>query len=358
MKKDISLSQQSIEEQYEIGEDGKYTDLPRSNLPAAKDDINEMQDLTLDLIEARNSFYNYINLGNLSEAEQVLEQNPTLLSCLFNADKYNSLRDSIIALQRLYLDDIEKYIMTLSTPQGEWQEDTEYKKYQVVSYIDDDATQIYAARQMIVPANSVSEFDTRPTNTYYWTPITLRGKQGTPGLGLTPMGEWKTDKNYYNYIDTSNLPIVSFVYYDNILWQAISNNLNSKPTYQVIEGKYISTNENWEIIMSLNQGANTILMPYGDSIADVINKFDNRSKGNLEDLIGEGYIYTANKTSLSPVTWEEKATTNGGEVYASKTSIKISEKEWNIEYSCPTSELNYTIKYIKDENGNWKGVKI
>lgn len=358
MENDFWEKNNTIEEQYEIGEDGKYTDLPRSNLPIAKDDIDEMQDLSLDLVEARNSFYNYVNKGDLSNAATVLEDNPKLLPCLFNADKYNSLRDTIVGLQRIFLDDIEKYIMTLSTPQGEWQEDVEYKKYQVVSYINDDATQIYAARQMIVPANSTSDFDTRPINTEYWTPITLRGKQGFSGLGLTPMGEWKRDKNYYNYITESNVPIVSFVYYNNILWQAVSNSLDSEPTYNIVNGIYKSTNVDWEIIMSLNQGANTILMPYGESIADVINKFDNRSKIRLEDLIGEGYIYTANKITVSPVTWEERATTNEGEIYATKISTKKSDKEWEIKYSCPISELVYTIQYIKDENGNWKGVKV
>ena len=354
----MSLIFGNLEPTYPTNEDGTYSDLPRSNMPVALDNINEMQDLTYDLIPARDEFYKYIDAGDLSNASNVLTNNPNLIPCLFNADKYNSLRDPIIALQRLYLEDIENYIMNLSEPKGEWQEDIEYKKYQVVSFIKDDATQFYAARQMVVPANSVSDFNTNPSNTEYWTPVTLRGEQGFSGTGLTPMGLWVSNKNYYNYIDeNSQLPHVSFVYYNNIMWQAVSNNINSEPTFEVTNGIFKSTNENWEIIMSLNQAANTILMPYGDSISNVINRFDNRSKIELESLIGEGYKYTANKTSNDPITWEEKALNSEEQVYATKISTKIDEKNWRIEYSCPSSEMSFSFKYTKDDNGNWIGVK-
>jgi predicted RNase H-like HicB family nuclease len=54
--------------------------------------------------------------------------------------------------------------------------------------------------------------------------------------------------------------------------------------------------------MSLNQAADTILMPYGETIAEVLDRFDNRSKLHLEDLIQDGYVYTAEKISDSPLT--------------------------------------------------------
>lgn len=356
---DNSIEKDYIEKQYELNEDGTYSDLPRSNMPIAKDNINEMQDITYDLVPARDEFYKYMEAGDLTNATNVINNNSNLLSCLFNADKYNSLRDPIVALERLFLDDIDKYIMNLSEPQGEWQEDKEYKKYQVVSYIYDDATQFYAASQMVVPSNSTSEFNTNPTNTFYWTPVTLRGKQGYSGTGLTPMGAWNKEKDYYNYIDeTTNMPHVSFIYHQNILWQAVSNNINSEPTFIVEEGIYKSTNPNWEIIMVLNQAANTILMPYNETIADVINRIDNRTQLNLDDLINDGYKYSAVKISEEPLTWEEKAIDSSEQVYASKISKKISSNEWNLIYNCPTTEMNFTIKYIKDDNGNWKGEKI
>ena len=354
---DIFIPQNGLEDDYEFV-DGKYSDLPRSNMPLAKDDIDEMQDLSQELVELKDEFYSYIEEGDLASAADLIENHPEFDACVFNADKFNSLRDPIIALQRLFLDDIENYIMNLSEPQGEWDYNTEYKKYQVVSFIWDDATQYYAARQMIVPAKSeVYPEDTSPLNDYYWTPVTLRGKQGFPGTGLTPAGKWTSNVNYYNY-EEDNVQHVSMVLYDNIFWQATTNNINSQPTFDIDDGIFTSSNPDWTIMMALNQAADTILMPYGETIADVINGFDNRSKIDFENLLGgDGYAYTAEKISNSPVVWEEKSYNEFGEVYATKTSTKVDDGEWNISFSCPETSEDFTLVYEKDENGRWSGRK-
>lgn len=335
--------------------DGKYADLPRTNMPLAVDDINEMQDITLDLVSARDLFYAYMDAGDLTNATTVINNNPNLLACLFNADKYNSLRDSMIALERVFLTDIQDYIINLSTPQGEWQNNKSYSKYQVVSYIYQDATQFYCARQMSVPANSTVSYNTNPTNTYYWTPITLRGMQGDPGTGLSPMGIWNNTTQYYNYTNsTTNMPIISLVYYNNIFWQATTNNINSEPTSTIENGEVVSNNSDWLVIMALNQVANTILMPYGDSISNVIDRFDNRSKLDLQSLIADGYTYYANKTSDN--IWNETAKYSNGETYAQKITTKTSNG-YLIDFYCPDSNMQFTITYTKDADGNWKGVR-
>lgn len=56
--------------------DGKYADLPRTNMPLAVDDINEMQDITLDLVSARDLFYSYMDAGDLVNATTVINNNP------------------------------------------------------------------------------------------------------------------------------------------------------------------------------------------------------------------------------------------------------------------------------------------
>nr|DAU99644.1 MAG TPA: hypothetical protein [Bacteriophage sp.] len=108
----------SIEPNYTIA-NGQYTDLPRSNMPSAVDNINEMVDISADLLVAKNQFYDYVQANDLANAAQVLVDNPELEKSVFNADKFNTLRDAIVALERLFLSDIEKYIMNISTPKGE-----------------------------------------------------------------------------------------------------------------------------------------------------------------------------------------------------------------------------------------------
>lgn len=357
MANDSNLIKGNLEDTYTLNPDGTYSDLPRSNMPIAKDNINEMQDLTLDLLPVKNQFYQYMEAGDLTNASEVISNNPKLLSSLFNADKYNSLRDSIMALQRLYLDDIENYIITLSEPKGEYQENKEYKKYQVVSYNYEDATQFYCARQMVVPSNNSVSYNANPTNTYYWTPVTLRGMQGYSGTGLTPMGEWTSNKNYYNYINNeTNMPIVSMVYWKNIWWQAKSNNINSEPSYSNVNGISISNNSNWEIIMALNQSANTILMPYNQPISEVIDRADQRSGLDLQVFIKDGYNYYANKVNANTyIETLKDRTTN--EIAATKTSTKLSNGSWNINYNFVNSGMNYTTRFTPN-GSNWTGVLI
>ena len=349
-----------IEANYELNSDGTYSDLPRSSLPVQIDNINEMQDITADLIDLQNQFYTYVNNKDLTGASNLLNNNPQLIPCLFNAEKYNSLRDTIVALQRMFLDDIEKYIMNISQPKGEWKTGIVYNKYDVVSYPYEDAIQFYCARAMSVPV------DAPPSNTEYWTPVTLRGMRGHTGLGLTPTGLWNKATQYYNFTDENNIPHVSMAFYNNAFWMAVSNNVNSEPTGQYQNGVMVSTNPNWEIAMALNQAANTILMPDNKTLAQVREEWDatlsdwnNRTRMQLDTFISNGYNYYASKESSNPLVWKESANDAQSNIpYAEIISKKVSSNEWQIQHICNSEKINYTIQYIKDENGNWKGVKM
>ena len=151
-----------------------------------------------------------------------------------------------------------------------------------------------------------------------------------------------------------SITISSPLYYNNIFWQATTNNINSEPRNKIVNGEVVSDNSDWLVVMALNQRANTILLPYGDSISNVIDRFDNRSKLDLQSLIIDGYSYHANKASN--IRWEEQVKDNLGAVYAQKITTKTSNG-YTIEFSCPESNMQFTITYTKDADGNWKGVK-
>lgn len=352
----------AIEKAYPIV-DGVYEDLIRSNFPKAVDDINEMQDITADLVDLQNQFYTYVNNKDFANVSKLLENNPQLQSCLFNAEKYNSIRDAVVALQRYYLTDIQDYIVNISQPKGEWKKDTVYKKYDVVSYIYEDATQFYCARAMEVPMNIL------PTNTNYWTPVTLRGMRGHTGLGLTPSSGWNKTEQYYNFIDDDGIPHVSMIYYENMFWAATKNNINSKPTWDVSPTEDVySTNEDWEIILALRQTADGIVFPEGQSLTQIKNAWnaklqdwDNRTFENMESFISNAYTYYAIKDSTNPLIWHEYANNSStNKVFSEIISKKINANEWQIQKICHSDShpINYTIKYTKDANGNWKGVRM
>ena len=348
-----------IEESYKIT-NGSYEDLPRSTLPVQIDNIDEMQDITADLLELQNQFYSFINAGNLAGAKTLLNNNPQLLPCLFNADKYNALRDTIVALQRMYLGDIQDYIMNISQPKGEWKEDVVYKKYEVVSYIYEDATQFYCARAMEVPAGIL------PTNTDYWTPVTLRGMRGHTGLGLTPSGGWSPTEQYYNFVDENGIPHVSMIYEENMFWVATRDNINSKPTWEYIDREPVSTNSDWAIALHLKQSSDGIIFEDNQSLEEIRQGWDElfaewngRLSQDMESMIGNDYSYYAIKESTSPLIWHEYVNDNVSNTpFSEIISKKASDNEWQIRKinHDEANPIDFTIRYIKDTNGNWKGV--
>lgn len=89
----------------------KYTDLS-NNFPAAVDTIDKMQDLTITTKKKADKYYEYINANNITGANDYLgkSENSDLLLSIFNADKFNTLRDMIISIERFFLDDIGVYL--------------------------------------------------------------------------------------------------------------------------------------------------------------------------------------------------------------------------------------------------------
>ena len=89
----------------------KYTDLSNS-FPAAVDTIDKMQDLTITTKKKADKYYEYINANNITGANDYLgkSENSDLLLSVFNADKFNMLRDMIISIERFFLDDIGVYV--------------------------------------------------------------------------------------------------------------------------------------------------------------------------------------------------------------------------------------------------------
>lgn len=98
----------------------KYTDLSNS-FPAAVDTIDKMQDLTITTKKKADKYYEYINANNITGANDYLgkSENSDLLLSVFNADKFNMLRDMIISIERFFLDDIGVYLGELHDK--EWQ---------------------------------------------------------------------------------------------------------------------------------------------------------------------------------------------------------------------------------------------
>lgn len=87
-----------------------YEDTPLTNFPDAEDNWARMSDITATLLPVALQYNSLWEAGQIDEANALLDANPNLLNTIFNADKWNKLRDAVIAIERYYLNDVTEFI--------------------------------------------------------------------------------------------------------------------------------------------------------------------------------------------------------------------------------------------------------
>lgn len=87
-----------------------YEDTPLTNFPDAEDNWARMSDITATLLPVALQYNTLWENGQIDEANALLDANPNLLNTIFNADKWNKLRDAVIAIERYYLNDVQEFI--------------------------------------------------------------------------------------------------------------------------------------------------------------------------------------------------------------------------------------------------------
>lgn len=188
-----------------------YGDLNYTQFPDSIDTYSYFSDPTADDIQLIKQYQSYFNSGNISSAAQILIDNPTLQNKIINANNLNKFVDSIKAMQRLYMSDIQSYIMELVTYKGEYSTKFVYSKYDVTEY----EKQVYMCTSLNCPMGTL------PTNTNHFIKLTLKGDKGDSGLGLAPRGIWDETIHYYQD---------DLVSYNNALWAASAENINRVPS--------------------------------------------------------------------------------------------------------------------------------
>ena len=87
-----------------------YEDTPLTNFPDAEDNWARMSDITATLLPVALQYNSLWENGQIDEANALLDANPNLKQTIFNADKWNKLRDAVIAIERYYLNDVTDFI--------------------------------------------------------------------------------------------------------------------------------------------------------------------------------------------------------------------------------------------------------
>lgn len=87
-----------------------YEDLQHTKFPVAEDTFHYMKDISQEVMTFVTQYNNYFAQGNLTACNNLFKNNPELLDYFFNAEKWNQLRDAILAVERYYLNDVTEFI--------------------------------------------------------------------------------------------------------------------------------------------------------------------------------------------------------------------------------------------------------
>jgi len=84
----------------------KYDDLPLTNFPESEDNWARMSDLSASLLAVAKQYEDLYGAGDITSANNLLNQYPDLKDALFTPERWNELRDGLIAVQRLFKTDV------------------------------------------------------------------------------------------------------------------------------------------------------------------------------------------------------------------------------------------------------------
>lgn len=177
-----------------------YPDLDFTNYPGSLDNIELKSNITNSTdAQLVNQIQTAIIAGDFATAANILNSYPYLNGKIFSANDYNQMRDSLLALERFYKNDIYNYI---SEKQSTWETNvdrfnfkgiysptTQYYQNNLVNYTTSDGTLLYLCIKQ--PPTGIA-----PTNTDYWRVLTIRGDRGDTGDGLSFTWVWSNLTSY------------------------------------------------------------------------------------------------------------------------------------------------------------------
>lgn len=183
--------------------------------------IELMDDMHLSSQGTFMEYYNAMQANNISNATNILKNNPDVSNQIINADNINILLNETYRRELIPKIDIDYFLEGLlsvyqkmidfTKVMGEWDKDTQYNVHNFVYY---NGKGYYAY------TNSTPPIGTLPTDENYWIEYDIRGFQGYGGIDLNFKFNWDNTQNYKKG---------DVVIYQNKMWYAIADNNNYEP---------------------------------------------------------------------------------------------------------------------------------
>lgn len=200
-----------------------------TNFPDSVQTFDLKTDISSSVYSDWVKYNSYISKGEFANATQLLQSNTELQKCIVDSVYMNKMSKTVEEIQKLFLNDVQRYIHETITNKGDWSSTVKYVKYDFVTYPVNGIVQTFECLSDATPISTL------PTNTTYWIPRVIQGEKGASGLGLTPRGVWNNIALYM---------VNDFVSYDSSFWQCLNQNSNSEPS---------DTNTNWLRLINLSE---------------------------------------------------------------------------------------------------------
>lgn len=185
-----------------------YPQFSKTNFPNSLDQYIVFTDVTASNKQYVDLYYSYFNASNFTAAAQVLADHPELKTCIINADTMQRIYDMLLAIETTWSSNIQTTVGEVVKYRGDFSTTQTYALFNIVKYV--------GKAYMCIKADCPS--GTLPTNTTYWTVMTLVGVSGT---GMAFHTSWDST---HAYVTEDCVP------YSNKLYVCIQNNVNQTPS--------------------------------------------------------------------------------------------------------------------------------
>lgn len=183
--------------------------------------IELMDDMHLSSQATFMDYYTAMQNNNISNAANILKNNPSVANQIMNADNINILLNETYRRELIPKIDIDYFLEGLlsvyqkmidfTKVMGEWDANTQYNVHNLV-YYNEKAYYVYP--------NTAPPIGTLPTDTQYWKEYDIKGLQGYGGINLNLKFNWDNTQNY---------KIGDVVIFQNKMWYAVADNTNYEP---------------------------------------------------------------------------------------------------------------------------------
>lgn len=305
-----------------------YTDL-NSDFPLKVSTMNRVQDVTLSAKPYVDLYNRYYSQGDFDNANKVINDHPELLTMMLNMSLVNQIIDEIKATQRTFRDDVESYIFTIVKIKGDFSKSAKYTKYNIVYF----EKLPYMAIADDIPIGTL------PTNIVYWYPLAIKGQQGESGLGLSPRGAWNDTTQYYKD---------DMVAYNNVLWAALSDNINYTPNESSTAWLKLLAFSS-EYLTYDNTESGLVATTLQDAIDEVYTKLSDKAESIHNHTVSQ---ITDFPTSM-PANGGNSSTVNGYTVNSNVPSnAKFTDTIYNHPATHPYSMITGTPASLPANGGN------